>query len=115
MRDENAGKRFSGDADERIVLVVAHKDVVARAEFFDEFGFADERFDLGGGFLERDVRGLAEHCLYFRRKIFLFPEIRNQPLADVGGFADVERRLAAAENIDAGVCGDVFRMFHHTR
>src|SRR3989338_9955725 len=103
--DEYPGIRLARDADERIVLVVAHEDVVARAEFFDEFGFADERFDLGGGFLERDVRGLAEHCLYFRRKISLLPEIRNQPLADVGSFADVERRPSVAENIDAGVCG----------
>ena len=113
MRDEDAGEGFLGDTDEGVVLIVAHEDVVAGVEFFDELRLADERFDLGSGFLECDMRCLTKHSLYLRGMAGSLPEIRNQALPDVGGLADIERHLPAAEDVDARVRGDVLRAFHH--
>ena len=78
MGGENTREFFFRDADEKVVLIVAHQVVVLRPVLLDELGFFNKRLDFGFSLNGFKPRGLAEHLLDFKRQRRLVPEIRSQ-------------------------------------
>lgn len=104
---ENPRVRLAGDGDIKIILVIAHQHVVPRAPFFDELGFGYQRLDFCCGANEPKRRCLPKHLHDFRRFVAAVLKIRTQPRFQIRGLADVKRRCPPAEDVDAGIRGNL--------
>ena len=90
--NQDVGKRF----------VVAQQHIEARPQPLDQVGFEQQRFGLGPGGDEFDIRGRGDHA-HDARVVAGRPRIGDDALFDVLGLADIEHvALRIDHAIDAG-------------
>ena len=98
-------KRFAGDADIRIALVVAKQDVVARLVRLDQVVLEQQRLALRARDRRLDARDLRDHHRGARMMIGLL-EVARHALLQVARLADVQRLAGGVEHaIDARAVG----------
>ncbi len=94
-------KRFAGQADVRVALVVAEQDVVARLVRLDQVVLEQQRLAFGARDRRLDPRDLREHQRD-PRLVRALLEIARHALLQVARLADVERRAGRVEHpVDA--------------
>src|SRR3989344_1690651 len=81
---DEAGAK-AGDSDVKIILVVAHQDVVFWAVFFDKFRFFQKCLNFRFGFNPFKFRCFLHKTQYFFRSVF--SEIRSKPFLLIRGLA----------------------------
>jgi hypothetical protein len=91
--DQDIGKRF----------VVAQLHIEARPQLFDQIGFQQQRFGLGGGGDDFDRYGGCDHAQDARRQRRVDAGVGRKAFADVLRLADVQHVAGGIEHaVDAG-------------
>jgi len=116
MSYQNTLEEIIRECHVRVLLAIAHRDIISGLVEFDLFGLDYQGLDFRIELPPLDTGRLVKHFLE-PRVSQSFVKIRSQPVFQIAGFADVQYLARGAfEEIHAGSGWDfIWLMYNHSK